>query len=73
MEIPVDVVVKNPLKKKLQLAGFDETKDEMLFGYADWWWSSNTNLPEDTLWGIFQSSFGYHMYLDKGYVILDDD
>ena len=73
MEIPVEVVVKNPLRKKLQLAGFDESRDEMLFGYADWWLHSNGNLPDETLWELFQSSFGYHMYLDRGYVVVDED
>lgn len=61
------------LKEKLLAEGYTEDDDAMLFAYANWWLGSNFYLPEDTLWEIFQSSFGYHMYLDRGYVIVEDE
>lgn len=64
---------ENPLKKPLLKLGYDETADEMLFQYADWWWNSNSNLPEEDLIKLFLGSFGYHMYMDRGYVIIEDD
>lgn len=64
---------ENPLRKPLLKLGYDETTDEMLFRYADWWWGSNSNLPEEDLIKLFLTSFGYHMYVDRGYVIIEDD
>lgn len=69
----VTVSTENPLKKHLQKLGYTETKDETLFQYADWWWNSNSNIPEDDLFKLFLGSFGYQMYLDRGYVIIEDD
>lgn len=64
----------NPLTEKLQDQGYTEPEDDMLFRYADWWWESNCRLAETTeaLFEIFQNSFGYLQYLDRGYVILED-